>query len=89
MVQPRWTSLAELADLLEARARQGRPVRITADTARLIAIKLRTADAKPTRDDVALALCTVKVKCARPCFDCAGKANIVVRAYGQSFRRDR
>ena len=89
MVQPRWTSLAELADLLEARARQGRPVRITADTARLIAIKLRTADAKPTRDDVALALCVGRVTCVRPCYDCAGKANIVVRVYGQSFRRDR
>ena len=76
-----WTTLTELAELLIARANAKKPVSLTPDTAYLVGLKLMTVDTKPTRDEVAMLLCSSK--CSDPCFTCRGTANIVVRVYGE------
>lgn len=44
---------------------------------------LHMVEAKPTRREVALLLCTGKVVCSEPCINCIGRANPIIRAYGQ------
>lgn len=83
----RWKSISELAAAIEARARSGRTVTLSAETAFQIASKLYTVDAKPTRDAIALMICRQKVKCSVGCFECTGRANVVVRAYGCPWER--
>lgn len=65
-----------------ARATAGRGVRLTADTAYFVGLKLMTASEKPTWKDIVAVLCDSK--CEAPCYPCGGKANIICRAYGQS-----
>lgn len=77
----KWETLRDLAALIIARAAAGKPVRLSPDTARVVGAKLMTADAKPTRDEVARLLCTHK--CPEPCYYCRAKANGVVRVYGE------
>jgi len=80
-----WGTLAELAASLIERGKAGRRVVLSPQTAYLIGIKLQTADAKPERDEIALMICRrgQAELCSEPCFECMGRANIVVRAYGQ------
>lgn len=77
-----WRTEADLAELLIVRSNQGKHVRLTAETAHFIGLKLMTVAAKPTRDEIARILCSSK--CERPCYACCGKANEIVRAYGHS-----
>ncbi|MEO3997159.1 hypothetical protein [Mesorhizobium sp. CAU 1732] len=77
----------ELANLLEYRAQRSATVTLTCETAYIISLKLRTADAKPRRDEVTRAICRRKEPCDTPCFDCTGRANAVVRMYGQHYDR--
>lgn len=77
----KWSTLSDLAAMIIARSAAGKPVRLAPDTARLVGAKLMTADAKPTRDEVARLLCSQK--CVEPCYYCKAKANAVVQVYGQ------
>lgn len=76
-----WNDLGELADLLHKKAQADKPITITAGTAAFIASHLKTAHAKPTRDEVAHLLC--KHDCKAPCYECKGRANEIVRIYGE------
>lgn len=60
----------------------GKGVRLTADTAYFVGLKLMTASEKPTHREIVAVICDSK--CAHPCYPCSGKANIIVSAYGQS-----
>lgn len=77
----RWAGEADLAALILARANAGKRVTLSADTALFVGLKLMTASAKPTAAEVALMICDSR--CERPCYPCQGKANEIVRAYGQ------
>lgn len=72
----------DLAARILAKAAAGRGVRLTADTAYFVGLKLMTASEKPTHADIVAVLCDSK--CERPCYPCSGKANMICRAYGQS-----
>ena len=78
-------SVNDLAMTLIARGEDGRHVKLTPATAYRIGLLLRTSDAKPTRDEVAILICRQKStdRCKEPCFECCGRANEIVRAYGQ------
>lgn len=83
----RWTNEADLAASLIARANAHRRAVLSPDTALFVGLKLLTASAKPTAAEVALMICDSK--CERPCYPCQGKANAIVRAYGQRCALDR
>lgn len=76
----RWAGEAELAALILARANAHKRVTLSPDTAMFVGLKLMTAAAKPTAAEVALMICDSK--CKSPCYPCQGKANIIVRSYG-------
>lgn len=78
-----WKTEADLAALLLARSAAGRKVVLSPETAHFVGLKLMTASAKPTRDEVAKLICASKCA-APPCYGCRGLANIIVHAYGQS-----
>lgn len=78
-----WKTEAELAALIMQKADQKKRVMLTPETAMFVALKLATVSTKPTRNEVALMICRMKEKCSRPCFECMGRANVVVAAYGQ------
>lgn len=84
-----WGTLAELAASLIERGKAGRRVVLSPHTAYLVGIKLETAEAKPDRDEVALLICLrgEARRCSAPCFECRGRANAVVRAYGDRMPR--
>jgi len=69
-----WNGIRDLAGALIAKGRSGRRAVLSPDTAHFAA--------KPTRDDVARLICSWK--CAEPCFECRGRANSVVAAYGHN-----
>ena len=77
-----WHDLGELAALLKKRAAAGKTVTMKASTAAFVAAHIETAAAKPTRDEVARLICARK--CESLCYDCLGRANMVVAAYGHS-----
>lgn len=79
-----WRDLADLAAGIAEHAREGRNVRLTPATASIVAAQLEVAAAKPTRDEVASMICSrgQAARCETPCYECRGRANIVVRAYG-------
>ena len=79
-----WGTLTELAAALMKRGRAGGHAVLSPQTAYLVGIKLATAEAKPDRDEIALMICLrgESRRCAAPCFECRGRANSVVRAYG-------
>jgi hypothetical protein len=81
MTGPRYRSIPDLATRLEQLARAGRVAPLTPETALLVATALRAFSTEPSRDEVALALCTVPGRCPAPCVGCQGKANLVVRLY--------
>lgn len=72
----------DIAARMLASARNGRGVRLTADTTYFVGLKLMTASEKPTHADIVAVLCDSK--CERPCYPCSGKANMICRAYGHS-----
>ncbi len=80
----RWRDLFQLACWVSERAAMGRRVILTPDTAHVVAHLLSQCHEKPTRDEVALMICKHGEvnRCVNACYDCRGKANIVVRAYG-------
>jgi hypothetical protein len=75
-----WQIEKDLAALLLARSRRNRPSIITPDTAVLIADALMHQGDKPTRNEIALMLCSSR--CTAACYACMGRANIVAAAYG-------
>lgn len=77
-----WKSEGELADLIMTRVKANKDVRLSAQTAHFVALKLYTADKKPTVREIVTVICDSK--CERPCYLCTGKANVIVRAYGHS-----
>ena len=79
-----WEDLADLARQMNAKADAGMQVVLKPDTAKLIAFHLSICHVKPTRDEVALLICrrSSREACDQPCFECAGRANAVVNAYG-------
>jgi hypothetical protein len=79
-----WRDLKDLAGYIGQLARLGEHVTLTPRTAHIVAAQLETAAAKPTRDEIALMICRrgEANQCQEPCYDCRGRANIVVRAYG-------
>lgn len=79
----KWSTTKELADLILAKANAGKTVTLSPDTALFAGMNLERVDAKPSRREVALLLCTSKSKCSEPCTGCIGKANPIVRVYGQ------
>lgn len=80
----RWRDLFELACWISERAAMGKRVIMTPATAHVVARHLSQCHEKPTRDEVALMICKRGEinRCAEACYDCRGKANIVIRAYG-------
>jgi hypothetical protein len=72
--------LIELACWISERAHTGKRVILSPSTAHVVAAQLSTAHAKPTRNEVALMIC--RQRCASPCYECTGRANIIVNAYG-------
>ncbi|WP_152979718.1 hypothetical protein [Mesorhizobium sp. 1M-11] len=80
----RWRDLFELSCWISERAAMGKTVFLSPATAHVVARHLSTCHEKPTRDDIALMICKRGEinRCADPCYDCRGKANIVIRAYG-------
>jgi hypothetical protein len=76
----RWRDLFELACWISERAHTGKRVILSPSTAHVVAAQLSTAHAKPTRNEVALMIC--RQRCASPCYECTGRANIIVNAYG-------
>lgn len=72
----------DLAARILVNARAGKGVRLTAETAYFVGLKLMTASEKPTLADIVAVICDSK--CERPCYPCTGKANVICRAYGQS-----
>lgn len=79
-----WRDLKELAGYIAQLAQLGERVTLTPKTARIVAAQLETAAAKPTRDEISLMICRrgEANRCDVPCYDCRGRANIVIRAYG-------
>lgn len=77
-----WKNEKELAGLLLVRASAGRRSVLMPDTAQFVGARLMTVSEKPTRDEVAMLLCSSK--CASPCYACAARANVIVSAYGSS-----
>lgn len=82
--KPRWQNLGELCEWIRKRARAGMTVHLASDTAMIVASHLETAHAKPTRDEIALMICRhgEAQRCQEACYECRGKANIVMNAYG-------
>jgi hypothetical protein len=78
----RWTSEKDLAAMLIVRGHEGRQVKLSADTALFVGLKLITVSEKPTRNEVARLLCSCK--CGDLCYACLGKANMIVNRYGHS-----
>lgn len=76
----RWTDEKDLGYLLIGRAQKGKSCLLSPDTAYFVGLKLLTAGEKPTRDEVAMLLCSSR--CERPCYACTCRANEIVRAYG-------
>ena len=81
----KWETITELAEAMISRGNARKRVVLTSETAMIVGAKLMTADAKPTRDEVAMAICSHR--CERPCYPCMGKANAVVQLYGQRLQR--
>lgn len=82
--RPRWRDLFELACWISERALMGKRVILSPGTAAIVASQLRTCHEKPTRDEVALMICRhgSRGRCETPCYECRGRANVIVRAYG-------
>lgn len=82
--RPNASSPTELSAALIERGRAGREVRLSADTAFRVGLWLRHIETLPTRNEVAMMICRRKEaeRCAAPCYECAGRANKVVAAYG-------
>ena len=80
----RWRDLFELACWISERAAAGKKVILSPSTAHVVAHHLIKCHEKPTRDALALMICKrgETNRCVEACYDCRGKANIVVRAYG-------
>jgi hypothetical protein len=76
----RWQGLFELACWISERAHSGKRVILSPSTAHVVAAQLSTAHAKPSRNEVALMIC--RQRCNAPCYECTGRANIIVHAYG-------
>lgn len=72
----------DLAARILVNARAGKGVRLTADTAHFVGLKLMTASEKPSWTAIVAIICDSK--CSRPCYPCSGKANVICRAYGQT-----
>jgi hypothetical protein len=85
--RPRWQHLGELCEWIRTRAHANKRVILAPDTALIVAGHLEVAHAKPTRDEIALMICKrgASGRCDAPCYDCAGRANMVARAYGCRF----
>jgi hypothetical protein len=81
-MQKAWRNEAELAELLIARGYARKSVRLTADTALFVGLKLRLAAAKPTHAEIVRMVCDRQ--CEKGCTTCVGKANVIVAAYGHS-----
>lgn len=75
-----WKTEKDLAAMLLVRASTRRRVVLAPETAHFVGLKLMTASEKPTRNEIALLLCTSK--CSTPCYACTGKANVIANAYG-------
>lgn len=84
MAQKNWGTLTELAASLIEQGKAGQRAVLSPQTAYLVGIKLRTAEAKPDRDQIALLICRhgQARRCTEPCFECRGRANSIVSAYG-------
>lgn len=84
-----WKNVADLVYMMRACARDAKPVILSPGTALVVAAQLDKADAKPTRDDIALMICKrgQRHRCEAPCYECRGKANVVVHAYGAALER--
>ncbi|OCX12721.1 hypothetical protein QV13_24290 [Mesorhizobium hungaricum] len=80
----RWRDLFELACWISERAAMSKRVILSPPTAHIVAHQLSKCHEKPTRDEVALMICRRGEggRCDDPCYECRGKANIVVAAYG-------
>ncbi len=82
MTKKAWKSERELAEMIIAKAKSGRQVTLTAETAYFVGLRLRRESQLPTREAIALLLCNVK--CEQSCYICTGKANEIVAVYGCS-----
>lgn len=79
-----WKDEVELAEQMLRLANARRRVVLSPGTAMFIAGRLMKVSAKPTRNEIAKALCDSKCpKEMAPCYGCTGKANIVVSLYGE------
>lgn len=80
-----WKSETELALMLIQRGHfERRGAYLTAETANFVGLRLMRNQEKPTRDEVAKLLC--QRQCTNRCYECTGRANVIVSAYG--FRND-
>jgi hypothetical protein len=76
----RWRNLFELVCWISERAHLGKRVVFSPSTAHVVAAQLSTANAKSTRNEIALMIC--RRGCNAPCYECTGRANVIVHAYG-------
>lgn len=81
----RWQTLAALADAIRAKAKAKKNVILSPETANMVAHALEHADAKPSRNEVAMMIC--RLKCSVRCYTCTGVANVIVNAYGESWEK--
>jgi len=72
----------ELADRMEARAKAGKVVHLTPDSAKVAALGLRALAAYPMRSQLVSIICGLdRCKDRRSCYECFGKANAIMHLY--------
>lgn len=82
MKKRRWKTERELAEMIIAKSKGGQQVTLTAETAYFVGLRLRRESQLPTREAIALLLCSAN--CQQSCYICTGKANQIVAVYGCS-----
>lgn len=74
-----YTTIQQLAEMLERAAKDGRHPRLTPRTAGMLAIAVKAFATRPT-PDVALQIFCGR-SCSAVCYQCRGKANVVCRLF--------
>ncbi len=76
-----WRNLTDLATQMLVQSNEGKVIRLNPATSRIVAFKLMTAEAKPTRNAIARLICDSR--CKTLCIPCTFKANAITAVYGQ------
>lgn len=68
---------------MKALNRGARRVVLSKSTAYIVAARLQQEGGKPTRNEIAQMVCGRSSCPLFPCYECTGKANVIVAAYGE------